>query len=483
MFGPHRFIHPPGSTVPNATTTTPKDIFDHFHSALNIKFAGIRKPRTYSHHDLSNSSGWLLPPSFEVGAGPNNWNMTPGNGWAAWWIPRTAHFLEDGMDFWWNDEGETFVFQRQHRAAKKCPARAKTPRPRSLNPTTLVHTSPSRQWFTYSWWNEAQVAVANQVRPGKRFFTVNRAFQPGMQRYAASTWTGDDQDCSHPKVLGYVAAGQPWHECDMTSPTATVLVRQYQNAILGPIFRVHQMHGTPRFPFLWGTPEHQAAMRDALNLRYALIPHLYSLAHAANRDLAPLAAPASWHFSGAGPLDSTYVYGGTLLPTDVSVAREGPAPGENTTTVFLPPGVGWFPFNSTARAGGGQRVTRNNVPLNEYVFYAREASLLALQGGAAAIQHTGQLGGELALHVYGGGDAAFTLFEDDGESLAYGEARATTFKWSQAARTLSWTVAANGFAGGANDFTTLRAFLFEDGAGAPVVKGGLPLLAPGSVAF
>jgi len=446
FFGPHRFIHPPGSSVPNATTTTPKDIFDHFHNALSLKFGGIRKPRTYSHHGLSNASGWLLPASFDVGGGPFNWNMTPGNGWAAWWVPRTAHFLEDGMDFWWNDEGET-------------------------------------QWFTYSWWNMAQLAVAAQVRPGKRFFTVNRAFQPGMQRYVASTWTGDDQDCSHPKVLGYVATGQPWHECDMTSPSATVLVRQYQNAVLSPIFRVHQMHGTPRFPFLWGTPEHQAAMRDALNLRYALIPHLYSLAHAAHWDLAPLAAPASWLFPGGGPLDTTFVYGGTLLPTDVSVARESPAPGENTTTVFLPGGAGWFAFNTTTQLAGGQRVTRTDVPLREFVFYVREASLLALQGGTAAIQHTGQLGGELALHVYGGGDAHFTLWEDDGESLDYATARATSFAWNQTARTLSWAVQGNGFAGGANDFTTLRAVLFEAGASAPVAKGGLPLLAPGSVSF
>lgn len=28
--------------------------------------------------------------------------MTPGNGWSDWWIPRTVHFLEDGMDFWWS---------------------------------------------------------------------------------------------------------------------------------------------------------------------------------------------------------------------------------------------------------------------------------------------------------------------------------------------------------------------------------------------
>lgn len=72
MFGPHKFVHAPGSTVRNATTKGPADLLAHFHDDLHVKFAGIRKPRTYSHHDLSNASGWLLPDSFEVGAGPNN---------------------------------------------------------------------------------------------------------------------------------------------------------------------------------------------------------------------------------------------------------------------------------------------------------------------------------------------------------------------------------------------------------------------------
>lgn len=72
MFGPHKFVHAPGSTVRNATTKGSADLLAHFHNDLHVKFAGIRKPRTYSHHDLSNASGWLLPDSFEVGAGPNN---------------------------------------------------------------------------------------------------------------------------------------------------------------------------------------------------------------------------------------------------------------------------------------------------------------------------------------------------------------------------------------------------------------------------
>ena len=72
MFGPHRFVHAPNSTIPNASTTGVVDLLAHFHDALHVRFAGIRKPRTYSNQALSNSSGWLLPDNFTVGAGFNN---------------------------------------------------------------------------------------------------------------------------------------------------------------------------------------------------------------------------------------------------------------------------------------------------------------------------------------------------------------------------------------------------------------------------
>lgn len=106
MFGNHSFIHPPNSTIPNATTSGPVELFNHFHKDINMRFGGIRKPRTYSNIPFSNSSGWLLPDSFSVGAGDNNWNMTA-EGWADWYTSNHLHFLNDGLDYWWNDEGET----------------------------------------------------------------------------------------------------------------------------------------------------------------------------------------------------------------------------------------------------------------------------------------------------------------------------------------------------------------------------------------
>jgi alpha-glucosidase len=73
-----------------------------------------------------------------------------------WYTKGHLHFLKDGMSYWWNDEGET-------------------------------------QWFTYYYWNLAQQQQWKAVRPNERLFTINRAFQPGMQRFPAVTWSGDGQ--------------------------------------------------------------------------------------------------------------------------------------------------------------------------------------------------------------------------------------------------------------------------------------------------
>lgn len=74
----------------------------------------------------------------------------------------------------------------------------------------------------YSWWTRAEyqeraaAAAAASGASNTRAFTLNRSFQPGMQSLAATTWTGDRQDCSHPTILSFIKGGQPWVTCDMT---------------------------------------------------------------------------------------------------------------------------------------------------------------------------------------------------------------------------------------------------------------------------
>ena len=42
-----------------------------------------------------------------------NWNFSV-PAFREWYTSTHAHFIEDGMDFWWNDEGETAWFTVSH---------------------------------------------------------------------------------------------------------------------------------------------------------------------------------------------------------------------------------------------------------------------------------------------------------------------------------------------------------------------------------
>ena len=310
-----------------------------------------------------------------------------------------------------------------------------------------------------------------------------------MQRLAATSWTGDRQDCSHATALTFTVAGQLYTSCDMTAPSATVLVRQYQNAVFLPIMRVHAMHGTPRFPYYWGGAEHKVAFRTALNMRYRFVPYIYSLAHHARLTGMPIALPASYIFPAAGPAfpptlgDATSMVGDSLLPADVSTANN-PDPNENVTHVNIPPGT-WYAFNSTAAlAGPLPGVTYKDVPLEKIVLFVREGAILTLN--RAVVQYSDLLGGALDVHVYAGRDGAFTLTEDDGATLDYQQAgsaavRRTAFLWTDATRTLSWTVT-GGFSG-PRVYTQAFPVLFTPNATSPVYAAPAALGTAGSVTF
>jgi alpha-glucosidase len=62
-----------------------------------------------------------------------------------WYANQLIPLLKAGIDGWWNDEGE-------------------------------------QTYTTYTYWNQAEAQALSQVDPKRRLWTINRAFQPGMQR-------------------------------------------------------------------------------------------------------------------------------------------------------------------------------------------------------------------------------------------------------------------------------------------------------------
>merc|ERR1719174_2572911 len=197
---------------------------------------------------------------------------------------------------------------------------------------------------------------------------------------------------------------------------------------------------TPHFPFLFGDKAANA-MRKALELRYHLIPYIYSLGHHAFTDGAPIVRPLFMEFPAdakSWTISDQWLLGSGLMAAPVLT----PMPNRSTTTrrdVYFPEGV-WYEFNSTtAYTAGADGLTISiEVPFDGIPLFVRAGTILPL--APAGMQHTGQIGGCLDIHVYAGADASFTFVEDDGDTIKYETdrlaVRQTTFSWDNHARKL-----------------------------------------------
>jgi alpha-D-xyloside xylohydrolase len=83
--------------------------------------------------------------------------------------------------------------------------------------------------------------------------------------------------------------------------------------------------------------------------------------------------------------------------------------------VYLPAG-GWFDGNTGKAIGGPQTLNLTPVPLEVIPFYVRAGTIIPL---GPVTQSTAEAEDPLEVRVYPGANAAFTLYEDDGNTYAY----------------------------------------------------------------
>ncbi|RYY23999.1 MAG: DUF5110 domain-containing protein [Sphingobacteriaceae bacterium] len=392
-----------------------------------IKFIGIRKPRLGNKLllDTVRKNGWLIKPNNPDADRDLNFGNA---GLRKWYGQKSKPLLEAGVDAWWNDEGESY-------------------------------------YTCYYGWNTAQNDLLATTRPNTRHFTLNRAFSPGNQRFGYCTWTGDILSTwvslnDVPKdLLNFSLAGMYYGSCDIggfsgshdPQVTKEMLVRWFQAGVFFPIMRAHSNVETkPHFPYLWGS-DGEAAMRKALNLRYQLLPYIYSLGHEAYRTGAPIMRPLAMEFPAdttVAGITSEWLLGKSLLAAPV--LNEG-----GKRSIYLPEDT-WYDYSSGKKIMGPKTIAVDKT-LDEIPVYVRAGTILPV---GPVIQYTEQVvATPLEIHIYPGKNGQFKMVEDDGTSYNYikGNTRTTTYNWNDKTRTLSWAV--SGFYTDKNSYKTIRIIL------------------------
>jgi alpha-D-xyloside xylohydrolase len=263
-------------------------------------------------------------------------------------------------------------------------------------------------------YNRAVFEVTEEVVGERDAMIWGRSAWAGSQRYPVH-WSGDgiarfaDLPCVLRSTLSFGLSGFAFYSHDIGGfsgvPTPELYVRWAQ---LG-LFSSHaRAHGTPpREPWAYGE-EAEAIVRRYVELRYRLLPYLYTEAVECAARCTPLVRAMVLDFPRdrtARDLDDQYLLGRSLLVAPVLDAGEERA-------VWLPEGD-WVDFWSGARVPGGRWVDVH-APLDVLPLWVRGGRVLPL---GPVMQHVGERPLdplEVQLCALDGRAATYVVRDDDG---------------------------------------------------------------------
>ena len=283
------------------------------------------------------------------------------------------------------------------------------------------------------------------VDPDRRVFLLTRSGFAGLQRYSTATWSGDiaarweDMKAQISAGLNFSICGIPYWSMDIggfcvekryesgfkqfnktgkenadLKEWRELNTRWFQFGAFVPIFRSHGQY--PYREVYNIAPEGHPAYASIVyytNLRYWLMPYIYSLAGMTYHDDYTIMRPLVMDF----PSDTTvlnisdqYMFGPAFMACPVYTY------GARSREVHFPKSAGWYDFYSGAYIVGGQTFTVS-APYSQMPLYVREGSIVPF---GRDLQYSDQYPADtLTLYVYTGRDAEFTLYEDENTNYNY----------------------------------------------------------------
>jgi alpha-glucosidase len=284
-----------------------------------------------------------------------------------------------------------------------------------------------------------------RLQPNQRPFVLSRASFAGGQRYSAF-WPGDNVSswehfrATIPMLTGMGLSGLPFVGSDIGGfagvPSAELYTRWLQAGVFYPFMRTHTTIGTPdQEPWSYGV-RHEAINRAAIELRYQLLPHIYSVLAESSVTGLPAMRPLVLEYPDDGRtwgLDDEFMVGRDLLiaPVLQEAQRE--------REIYLPKGE-WFDFWTGRRYEGGPsgRVARIRVTLESIPIFVRGGGFVFRQ---PVVQHTGEMSGKaLEVEVFPATSSDAALYEDDGETMAYAQGGSMRRRFSQTRTATTTTI-------------------------------------------
>ena len=444
----------------------PKGMVDSIH-AMNGRVMVSVWPKFYAdteHFKEFDSRGWMyrgaIRDSIRDWVGPGYlgsfYDAYDMDARKLFWSQINDHYMPLGIDAWWMDASEPNIrdcIDIEYRKAL-------------MTPTAL---GPSTQYFNAYALVNADAIYSGQrgVVPDKRVFLLTRSGFAGQQRYSTATWSGDiatrweDMKAQISAGLNFSASGIPYwtmdiggfcvearyvkaqklydstgEENDDLREWRELNTRWYQFGTFVPLFR---SHGQWPFREVFNiAPENHPAYKsivEYINLRYRLMPYIYSLAAKTYFDDYTIMRPMVMDFSkdhNTRNIKDQYMFGSSILVAPVCEY------GLRQREVYLPEGEKWYDFHTGHLYEGGQTIIAD-APYNKLPLFIKGGSIMPI--GQAVQYSMEKTDVPLTIVIYGGKDAEFTLYEDDGLSFNYENGEYCKIKFSYSEKNKSLKIA------------------------------------------
>ncbi|MCP9750313.1 TIM-barrel domain-containing protein [Ferruginibacter sp. HRS2-29] len=294
-----------------------------------------------------------------------------------WFWSKHRPQMKNGVEAWWGDLGEP----------EKHPANLyHNLKDLGFN-KRLFKADEVHNLYGHTWTKMLYEKYAKEY-PSKRLFSLNRSGFAGTQRYGIFPWSGDVSRswsglrAQLPIMLGMSMSGIPYAHADAGGFAGgegdnELYVRWLQFAAFTPIFRPH---GTALYSVDTATfsfPSEAALIaepfatyaRNAIKMRYLLLPYNYTLAYKQATYGAPLVAPLYYHFphdTAVINISDEYMWGDNILVAPVTQKNK------KIKEVYLPEG-NWYDLRTNDIKKGK---TSDSLSLETIPVYVKEGSFI-----------------------------------------------------------------------------------------------------------
>lgn len=343
------------------------------------------------------------------------------------WKQMSDKLYSKGIDAWWMDASEPDILSNASIEYRK----------ELMNPTALGESD--KYFNAYALANAKAIYEGQRSEnPNDRVFLLTRSGFGGLQRYSTATWSGDigtrweDMKAQISAGLNFALSGIPYWTMDIggfcvekryetaqegsedLNEWRELNTRWFQFGAFCPLFRSHGQY--PYREIYNIAPDNHPAYQSMVyytNLRYQLMPYIYTLAGKTYFDDYTIMRALVMDFNedkNVHNISDQYMFGPSIMVCPVYEY------GNRRRDVYFPANSNWYDFESNTYITGGQSISVD-APYERIPLYVKAGSIIPMGN---IIQSTEEPQSDnLILRVYSGKDGNFTIYEDENTNYNY----------------------------------------------------------------